>query len=442
METPSMSSLEESFLQHCDSWFQSNQAFSVRGELGVFSKALVCWLGVQQRILGESLQSSLASLAPQIEESSLGNFVLNGGKKLKDKEISLNTGGLSRARKRLCLEEVDSLFRSATANIFNSLGLESASHRIYVLDGQNITVARSEDNLVSFGRTTNGMGELHFPRLRAVSLHELGTGICKDIAIGGWRDGEAELAKKTFEGIRKGSIVIMDKGFATPFLIRAARESEIQVIVRLKNRFGEKLKKLQGKSKQVIWKSKTGKYGAEQEPGRIVNYSDEAKGFRSTQFYFFTTAYELSELEIADLYRQRVRVEVFIRDVKQTLKMFFVRSKKDKNVEKEILIAYLTFNLIRAVMENTARALNISTERMSFTATKSLLAAYSGLLLRANNHDEIDLLLQRFRKNMLQAKLPKRKKQRNYRRVTKYPRNKYDTAAIFKEEENLAVEGK
>jgi hypothetical protein len=137
-----------------------------------------------------------------------------------------------------------------------------------------------------------------------------------------------------------------------------------------------------------------------------------------------------SAQEVAELYQKRVQVEVFIRDIKQTLKMAFVRSKKGETIEKELLIAYLTFNLLRATMQETATALGLPPNRMSFTATISLVRAYAPLLAAAKTKKDQDNILQRFQTNMLQSKLPVRSKQRSYPRVIKYPRDKYPSAGI------------
>ncbi len=108
--------------------------------------------------------------------------------------------------------------------------------------------------------------------------------------------------------------------------------------------------------------------------------------------------------------------------------MAFVRSKKGEMIEKEILIAYLTFNLLRSMMQETATALGLAPNRMSFTATISLARAYATLLAAANTKEDQEKILQRFQTNMFQSKLPVRSKERSYPRVIKYPRDKYPSA--------------
>lgn len=428
----------------CKEWFESNNGYDVRGELGIFSKALICWLVISQRLAGGSLQDGLAQVVQEHKEGTLSELVKGGGRKVKAGNISAHTGGVSRARDRISVDSVKSLFDVATSNLCGELNLDKSKCPVYVLDGQVITIARSQTNIESFGRTTNGMGELHYPRVRAVSVHEVRSGIARNVAVGKWTEHETTIAQRVLGELPNGAIVVMDRGFDKPFFIRFARERGLKVIVRVKNSLGNKLlsnPKESNYSKQVEWKSPSGKFGPECESGRMIKYTSSIKGFRSSEFFFFTTADDLSDSEIADLYRQRVRVEIFIRDIKQTLRMFFVSSKKPDNVEKDIIIAYLTFNLLRAIMENTASALGLPVERMSFTSTKRLISVYDGSFLAAKTKEEFEEVLARFREHMNQSKLPNRKKPRSYPRVIKYPRDKYKAEGIFKDTKD-SLEGK
>ncbi len=138
----------------------------------------------------------------------------------------------------------------------------------------------------------------------------------------------------------------------------------VDVIVRMKDSYGAKLL---GETtaviaeKSVTWipSSRQADGNTVSRKGRIIRYVLQIKGFRSNEFYFFTTDTNRIAEEIAALYRKRVQVEVFSRGIKQILKMAFIRSRKEAPIEKEILIAFLTFNLLRAIMGDTASALEL-----------------------------------------------------------------------------------
>ena len=425
--------LEHLFEEVCTSWLLKNGGLAVRGELGVFSYASVVWLGIQQRLEGNSLRVALGALVERMGSGGMDFLFSRASRKLREHNISLNTGGASRARERLPEDVVSDLFREATNNIEEKFRPQDFERPVYLLDGQVIAVARSASNLKTFGPTGNGEGELHYPRIRAVAAHRLSTAISTNVEIGTWHDSEVKLARGLFSQLPKDALLIMDRGFDKPPFLESARDAGIHVLVRLKDTKGVKLlgatSAEQGR-KIVEWvaKPKNGKTSVLH--GQVIKFSAQVKGFRSSTFYFFTSDLSLGIEEVANLYRQRVKIEVFIRDIKQTLKMFFIKAKKAGNVKKEIMLAYLTFNLLRAIMYETAIVTNTDPHRLSFSATILISKIYARAFL--DQKQPPDVILAHFHMHMLQTKLPLRKKPRSYPRVVKYPRDKYPSAGIVK----------
>ena len=426
--------LEGLFYEVCEEYLGEHRCFDTRGELGVFSNAAVIWLGVQQRLTGNSLQSSLSTLVDRIrQDTSPVNLILRPGRRIREGKISLNTGGVSRARQRLDGALVTGLFNSATDNIEAKLGKRG---NVYLLDGQVITASRTDSILEEYGKTGNGEGELHFPRLRVVSAHNLHTGVARQLSIGTWHDSEVALAADVIQTLPAKSILVMDRFFDKPTFLTKVLEKQITAVVRVRNvvakRLFGQLPAEPAAEKPVVWVPCDKKLKEIELKGRIIKFTSNEKGFRCSEFYFFTNSPSLSIEEVAALYRQRVMVEIFIRQLKQTLKLFFIRAKKSSNVSKEIYTAYLTFNLLRALMQLAADHAQISPDRMSFTATVSLCQAYAPSFLRAKSARERRELFERFVEHLVQTKLPKRTKSRSYPRVVKLPRDKYDRRAIIK----------
>ena len=132
-------SLEELFFEVSEDFLKENEGFSTRGECGVFSHAAVIWLGIQQRLSGDILSASMSALIERIREgTSPNNLALRPGKKIREGTISLNTGGVSRARERLPEELVKNLFEKVSENIESKL---DESNNTYFLDGQVISIS-------------------------------------------------------------------------------------------------------------------------------------------------------------------------------------------------------------------------------------------------------------------------------------------------------------
>jgi hypothetical protein len=433
------------FIEVCGEWLEEQDWLSVRGKLGIFSSAAVVWLGIQQRLTGNSLQSALSEMVKEIQARKEFIFIKQASKKIKKGDISSNTGGVSRAKKRISLGSIKELFNMSADEMLPPSAVESK--RIYVLDGTNLTISRTKDNLTNFCSTGNGQGELHFPKIRSVGIHDLKTGIARRVAIGDWKSSEVGLARESLSELEPGSLIIGDRFYAKPVFIDACRTAGINLLVRLKDCMGEKLLgkcKSPNKEKIVAWEAKTAQGKNVQIRGKIVKFTSKIKGFRSSEFYFFTTDENLGLKEIADLYFKRVRVEVFIRDVKQTLKMFFIKSKTADNIKKEIYLAYLTFNLVRSVMDDTARIAKIEPDRLSFTGTIRICQAYDEAFLLVKDDKDLKRVLKNFRTNLLQTKLPNRKnKHRSYPRVVKYGKDRYPVSGIVRKTKGVSAdEGK
>jgi hypothetical protein len=266
-----------------------------------------------------------------------------------------------------------------------------------------------------------------------LAAHKLSSGVVTKVAIGTWRDSEVKLARELFAELPQGALLVMDRGFHKPNFLKAAQDAGIHVLVRLKDPKGKKLLGDTSEDcadKVISWTTKDDDGNPFSLNGRIIKFTSQVKGFRSNLFYIFTSDLSLTVDQVADLYSKRAQIEVFIRDIKQRLKLLFIRAKKAENVKKEILLTYLTFNLLRAIMYDTALATNIAVQRLSFTATITLCDAYANAFLSGKESSE--QLTEQFRKHLLQAKLPLRKKPRSYPRVIKFPRDKYPAAGIFK----------
>jgi hypothetical protein len=422
--------IEELFLAACGDELRAHDGFSVRGELGVFSSAVVVYLGIQQRLSGQSQSGVLGDFAERLEEYGVGALVERPSRKLRECDISINSGGLSRARERLSEQFCQELFTKGARNIeahFAALGQRASN--TYLIDGVVFTVADSEETRSHYGVVKHRKKALHYPRVRCVAAHRLDTGVSQALVIGSITDHETTLAKRVLEQLPKGCTVVMDRGFATPALAQRAAELGIFVVVRLKNSIGKKLLAKQAGTNSVLWASSMQAKLHMQATGRVVYVNNEIPGFRSTEFYLFTSAPQ-GDTETGNLYRQRVQIETAIRHVKQTLNLFFVVSKTPEAIRKELYIAYLTFNLIRAIMEDTALFHNVPVTRLSFTATVQLTKIYGRALLRAKPSEYSKVLL-RFRTHIREQLLPNRLKPRSYPRHVKMPRDKYPSASTI-----------
>src|SRR5271165_1878913 len=148
----------------------------------------------------------------------------------------------------------------------------------------------------------------------------------------------------------------------------------------------------QGESDQVViwykpkrrpmWMSK-GEYDA--LPGEItvreVRYRVHAPGYRVGEVTLVTTLLDASAYPaeaLADLYFRRWQVEVYLRDLKITLKMDVLKCKTVEGVLKELAVFALVYNLVRSVACRSAEAKGVAADRVSVTDAVRWLVGVEG----------------------------------------------------------------
>lgn len=84
--------------------------------------------------------------------------------------------------------------------------------------------------------------------------------------------------------------------------------------------------------------------------------------------------------ELAKLYLRRWAVELFFRDIKNTLGMDVLRCQTPAMVRKEITMHAIAYNLIRALMQQAAALYHVPIERLSFKGSVDTLRQWTDML--------------------------------------------------------------
>ena len=115
---------------------------------------------------------------------------------------------------------------------------------------------------------------------------------------------------------------------------------------------------------------------------RELRYRIDGPGFRTRCVTLVTTLLDAEAYPpeaLAELYGTRWRVEQYLRDLKQTMKMDVLRCKTVDGVLKELMVYGIVYNLVRLVMGEAARRQRVAVDRISFIdALRWLLEARPG----------------------------------------------------------------
>jgi hypothetical protein len=148
---------------------------------------------------------------------------------------------------------------------------------------------------------------------------------------------------------------------------------------------------------------------------RELRYRVETPGFRVREVTLVTTLLEADAYPaeaLAELYARRWQVEVDLRHLKITMKMDVLHCRTVEGVLKELAMFALAYNLIRAVMAESARAQGVAPGRIG------LLDAVRWLIGPEGSEDASVLLINPSRPGRVEPRVVKRRP-KQYFRLTK-----------------------
>lgn len=401
----------------------------LRVRLGIFTARLVIWMMIIQRLQRGTLASGVAQLAE-------GQFdpLLSQCKRVREKRIGLATGGYCQARQRLPKQLFEDSMKEINQRLQHRLLARGSEipMRMFVLDGSTVQLEPKAELEKLYPPASNQHAKSHWPVLRIVVVHDLETGLAErpywGPMYGRKAVGEQFLADLAIQHLPAGSAVIGDRNFGIFSTAYSAQQAGLGVILRLT---AERAKSLLGRpisqtgDYAVCWRPSRwdGKKTAPKQErpwpadaciqGRMIA-ARVGRGKHKLWIYLFTTA-TLSTEEIIQLYGRRWQIETDLRSLKQTLGLCRVSAHSADMMEKELIIAVMVYNLVRAVMFAAAQRAKIDPRQLSFTyAANLVMAGYSQLLAATGTQQEekldhiIDLAAR--------CRLPNRKKRRSYPR--------------------------
>jgi hypothetical protein len=395
---------------------------------GIYSARLVIWMMMNQRL------QARGTLASSVEQLVQGRFdpLLSRCKRVRQKKIAVSTGGYCQARqhlpKLLVSRSMDELIQRLRSRL-----LESGSplgQRVYVLDGSSLQMEHEPELVQAFPPASNQHGKSHWPVVRLVVLHDLETGLAERPYWGPLNGRQAvseqALAGQAMQHVPEGSVMVGDRNFGIFSTAYSAQQRGHRVVLRLT---AVRAKSLMGGpistqcDDPVRWRaSRWDGKGQRDWPadasveGRLIAWR-VGRSKHQQWLYLFTTL-TLPAQEVVDLYGRRWQIETDLRSLKQTIRLQRISAHSADMMEKELLVAVMAYNLVRAIMFQAAQRAKIDPRQLSFTyACNIVLDGYPNVLA-VRNAKQQQQELERIIDLVARCRLPKRTKRRSYPRET------------------------
>lgn len=355
---------------------------------------------------------------------------------------SSHTGAYCQARARLPLSELARAHTSLADRL--AAGAETggafAGHRLRVIDGTGLSMPDTPANQEQWPQPTTQAPGCGFPVVRLVAVFCLRTGALLRWIQGTLHEHENRLFKRLFEFFAPGDIVVADRGFCGYGQFAALINREVEMLAR------------QHQGRTVDWrkgarlgpKDRLVKWARPYRQGDVFSATEwaalpeeiwlrmlavdiDVPGFRTRQIVLVTTLMDpvrYPATELAQLYLRRWSVEVFYRDIKQTMAMDILRCQSPEMIDKEIHLHTIAYNLVRALMDDVAQRHQLDVARLSFKGTLDALRQWGAMFDQPNAKAhmaaaERDALYE----SIAQDRLPDRPLRSEPRAVKRRPKN-------------------
>ena len=295
---------------------------------------------------------------------------------------------LTTARKRLSAELLEQLY----SGIVKLLAKSSTEHsfafyqglRLMGIDGTLLNCPDTDSNRKTFGRTSNQTSHGAFPKVRVVSLCELGTRVLWRSIIGTYHQSERKLTLPLLEFLDKGMLLLADRHFGVapiiypllgrevPFLIRAKKSQLFPIEKVLSD--GSYLSRIYlGKNDRVL--KRPGK------PIRVIRYThrDPHRTGCGEVHVLVTSLLDADPypaVELIELYHVRWEEEIAFSEWKVSLcGGVMLRSQSPEMIRQEIWGMLISHFIVRALIFRAAEEASIQPMAISFTGALDILHA-------------------------------------------------------------------
>jgi len=308
-------------------------------------------------------------------------------------QIPASAAAFCKAKQRLPLQ----LLQKLVARSSRTQGAEPWRWKTFTLclvDGTSATTPDTAPLAGHFGKAKNQRGTSSgYPIVKLLALLDGSTGLLsKVISLPSWRQEPTCLTRlwAVAAGLGEKVLVLGDRGLVSfsPMALLLSqglqgcfRLPKCQVVKSQRRKSGRLLKRLGRQDLLVSWSRTTcPKWMSRPQweaPGpvdctlilRQIAFRVYRPGYRVTWAWIITTLLDPTHYpaqELIELYGRRWQVEVYFRDLKQTLKMKALTCRTLAGVQKEILLFVLLYNLVRRVMLQAAVHQGTTPNRLSF----------------------------------------------------------------------------
>lgn len=301
--------------------------------------------------------------------------------------VSTNTSSYCAARHRLPVQLIKSLMQRTAGLVESKVPSDWLwrDRHIILLDGLVVDAPDTPDNQEVYPQPSSQKPGLGFPQIRQTVAISLATGVVLDVNYGpveGKKTGELTQFREMISTFRRGDIIVADSNFECYRDLATMKQKGVDMVCdkngSRKSPFKGKCRSIQETIKRLYKPSFDKSRFTRAEWEALPEYLDVRMiryhvGGRKKEVIIVTTLLDEEKYtaeDIAQLYGYRWNCELDIRSIKSVMGMAELSCLTPEMLEREILVYFLAYNLIRVTMADAAQIAKLNPRQLSFKSTK------------------------------------------------------------------------
>ncbi len=308
--------------------------------------------------------------------------------------VSEDASAYCRARAKLSLELIECLTTMISDLVCRKTirDWKWKDRYVYLVDGLVVHAPDTEDNQEAYPQPSSQEDGLGFPQIRMIITTSLATGCALHYNTGkveGKKTGEVALFREKHGSFAKGDIVLADSNFESFVDSALLKHSGVDVVCCIngsrESPFDGSFKTIEDVTKTIpkpkydpnrftreCWESLP-----ESIKVRIIRYKTRGRNEDVTIVTTLLDRHRYPAKDIAGLYGFRWDVELDIRSIKTSMGMNELRCQTPNNLNREIAVHVLGYNLVRLLMADTAHVLEVHPREVSFSRARDAWLSFA-----------------------------------------------------------------
>lgn len=302
-------------------------------------------------------------------------------------KCSADNGAYCRARKRLPEGFVHRILCETGAALDAQIPPEWKwqGRNVVLADGSTLSMPDTKENQEVYPQESNQKEGLGFPIARIAVLTSLGSGAVINAAIGpykGKETGETALVRGMSYSLKSGGILLADRYHSGWFAVALRLQSGVDTVsVQHARRMTDFTRgRFSGEGHHIVYWDKPPK-PAWMDADTYNGLPDKLKmrELRSRGKVIVTTLLDhilYKKKKIIELYTQRWLVEIDLLFIKKVMELGILCGKTPDIIRKEFYAGLVAYNLLRAVIAQSAVYCGLKARGISFTCALQSLDAF------------------------------------------------------------------